>query len=402
MTWSLYKEGKFLEPLRFSNGKTQEDVVKEVLNLIDKGKKIIFVHGMCGTGKSAIALNVARRLGKSSIVVPGKNLQRQYQNDYENSKYLLKDNNEKLKISVITGRKNHKCKFLEDNKKAIPKIKKEINAKLHDIFFGRREEVKETIGNDISADNANIPCKIEIKEKNWNRIKKYLRENKKVNLKDFLDIKDVKRMSVAPVCPYWSPVIPDRYDVKNFENVKKKNYIGLKDTKFNFYQRKPGCKFYEQFNSYIDSDVIVFNSLKYKLESAMNRKPLTKVEIIDECDEFLDSFSNQRSINIERLQSSLRNIFDLSEENAIKLNEIREIVSHLKKSVEIGNEIIPLKKTGIYDLFRILLKCSEVFEELDEENYLFNVEETARIILLRALLQRTWKKDLRKWLIKIR
>ena len=29
--WSLYDKGKALEPLRFSNGKTQEDVVKEVV-----------------------------------------------------------------------------------------------------------------------------------------------------------------------------------------------------------------------------------------------------------------------------------------------------------------------------------------------------------------------------------
>ena len=83
MKWNLYEKGRFLEPLRFSNGKTQEDVVSEVLNLIEKGKKIIFIHGVCGTGKSAIALNIARNLGKTSIVVPGKDLQRQYKKDYE-------------------------------------------------------------------------------------------------------------------------------------------------------------------------------------------------------------------------------------------------------------------------------------------------------------------------------
>src|SRR3989338_10521721 len=35
--WSLYKDGKRLEPLKFSNGKTQEDVVKEVVELINRG-----------------------------------------------------------------------------------------------------------------------------------------------------------------------------------------------------------------------------------------------------------------------------------------------------------------------------------------------------------------------------
>ena len=179
MTWSLYQNNKFLEPLKFSNGKTQEDVVKEVLDAVEEGNKIIFIHGICGTGKSAIALNIARKLGKASVIVPGKNLQSQYKRDYEREKYLLKDGEKKLKISIITGRKNHKCRFLEDNQNAIPIIKKEINAKLHDIFSGKREDVEETIGSDISADNHNIPCKIEIKEKNWKRLKEYLKQNKK-------------------------------------------------------------------------------------------------------------------------------------------------------------------------------------------------------------------------------
>lgn len=403
MTWSLYQNDKFLEPLRFSNGKSQEDVVKEVLNSIKEGNKIIFVHGICGTGKSAIALNIARKLGKTSIVVPGKNLQRQYQKDYEEKKYVLKSSNlknidlekfpklkdlsekkEKLKISIITGRNNHKCNFLEDNREVIPKIKKEINSKLHDIFLGKREEIKKTIGTDISADNYYIPCKIEIKEKNWRKIKEYLKKNKNVRLNNFSAIKDVKRMSIAPVCPYWSPVIPDKYEIKNLENVQKKAYTGLEDTKFIFYKRKSGCKFYEQFNSYIDSDVIVFNSLKYKLESILGRKPLTEVEIIDECDEFLDSFANQKNINIDRLQNSLAYIFTGGEKIERVVKEINEIIKQIKRNERVNHaigsqDIIPLKETGIYDLLRILLNSSNLFEEVDDESYLFNIEETAKM-----------------------
>jgi len=102
MEWNLYEGEKFLDPLCFSNGKTQQDVVKEILSEIEKGEKIIFVKGVCGTGKSAIALNLAKAIGKTSIVVPGKNLQTQYKSDYEGNKYLLKKNGEKLKINVIT------------------------------------------------------------------------------------------------------------------------------------------------------------------------------------------------------------------------------------------------------------------------------------------------------------
>jgi hypothetical protein len=51
MKWSLSEENKELKPLCFSNGKSQEDVVNEILKEIEKGEKIIFVHGVCGTGK---------------------------------------------------------------------------------------------------------------------------------------------------------------------------------------------------------------------------------------------------------------------------------------------------------------------------------------------------------------
>jgi Rad3-related DNA helicase len=384
MAWSLYEKENFLEPLKFSNGKTQEDVVKEVVDSIKAGEKIIFIHGKCGTGKSAIALNIARELGKSSIVVPSKALQQQYKRDYEENKYILNSKKKKLNISVITGRNNHKCKFLEDNKNAIPQQKQEVDSKLYDIFEGRREKLKELLAKDLSADNKNIPCKIEIKEKNMQRLKEYLKQNKKINPKNFDKISDIKRMSIAPVCPYWSPVVPEEYDVKNLSEIDKIKYRGLQGKNFNFYRRKPGCGFYEQFNSYIDSDIIVFNALKYKLESALNRKPCTEVEIIDECDEFLDSFSNQRNINIDRLQNSLLHAVIHDEENFQTIHEINEIINHLKKNSKVNElirsrEIVELKKTGLYDLFKIFLKNSEFMNEIDEESYVYDVEGTVKM-----------------------
>jgi len=384
--WSLYNNEKFLEPLVFSNGKTQEDIVRETIEEIQKGRKIIFIRGICGTGKSAIALNIAKEIGKSSIIVPGKTLQAQYKRDYEKEKYVLKDNKEKLKISIITGRKNHKCKFLEDNKKAIPVIKKEVNSKLHDIFEGKKQEIEKEILRDESADNNSLPCKIEIKEKNWNKIKNYLVRNKNINLKNVQDIKDVKRISVASLCPYWSPVLPSKYELKGpvVKSANIRTYKGLNNTEFLFYERKEGCKFYQQFNSFIDSDVIVFNSLKYKLESAMNRKPATEVEIIDECDEFLDGFSNQRSLNIDRLQNSLIHLITEDENNEKTFTEILNIINHIKKDSKINSstnseEIIPLKNTGIYDILKIFLDSPEILEEVDEESYLYDVLETAKM-----------------------
>jgi len=382
MAWGLYKNQEFLKPLCFSNGKTQEDVVKEVLNLINNGKKIIFVHGVCGTGKSAIALNLANELGKSSIVVPGKNLQAQYKRDYEGEKYLLKKNGERLKISVITGRNNHKCKFLEDNVHAIPKIRREINSKLNDIFSGVSLEIKEK-EDDIYASNPELPCNIEMREKNWLKIKKYIGENKKVNPKNFSSVQDAKRMSVAPACPYWSPVLPEKYEIKSLGETKKRKYEGLDGNIFVQYKRKAGCPFYEQFDFYIDSDVIVFNSLKYKLETALLRKPKTEVEIIDECDEFLDSFSNERTINLDRLNNSLVHTLGSGEGDQDKVEELFELIKHLEKDDRVNNasingEIIPLKSTGIYDILKVFLK-KEWLENIDDESYLIEISETARM-----------------------
>ncbi|MGD9275745.1 MAG: helicase C-terminal domain-containing protein [Candidatus Pacearchaeota archaeon] len=384
MKWSLYKEGKFLEPLKFSNGKTQKDVAEEVLSSIKKGNKIIFVKGICGTGKSAIALNIAKELGKTSIVVPIKNLQAQYEKDYCNNMQIKNSKNEKLRIGVMTGRKNHKCKFLEENQKEEEfNFKREVNSKLHDIFSGVKKPKKEK---DLSADNFNLPCKIEIREKNWNKIKEYLKKNKDVDVKNFSDIKDVKRASVAASCPYWCPVLSERYEFggRSFINAIKKKYSGINNEKFVYYERKSGCGFYNQFNSYVDSDVIVFNSMKYKLESALDRKPLTEVEIIDECDEFLDSFSNQRSINLERLQNSLMYFFDPSPENQEIIEECLAIIKQIKKDGKIKSaierdEIISLRETGIYDLLRLFLKNKNFVYDFDDESYVFEVQETARI-----------------------
>ncbi len=378
--WSLYHEKNFLEPLKFSNGKTQEDIVKEVLDSVKEGYRIIFIKGVCGTGKSAVALNIAKEIGKTCIVVPGKTLQSQYKEDYENKKYLIKKNGERLKISIITGRNNHKCKFLEMAN--APIFKEERNLKLNEIFMKRENNTEK----DTSADNPYIPCKIEIKEKNWYRIKEYLKQNNNIDPTDFLDIKDVKRNSIAPVCPYWCPVFPDKFELggKSFEGIKKRNYAGLKGVKFNLYQRVHGCKFYEQFNSYIDSDVLVFNSLKYKLESSMNRKPETEAEIIDECDEFLDSFSNQRTINLDRLQNSLNQIVLESENSELIIRQISRTIEEIKDNPRIqhsvsSKDIIPLKETEIYDLFKLILDNNEFLYDIDDESYLFEVAETARM-----------------------
>jgi len=344
--FNLYRNGSRLDALKFSNGKNQGDIVREVVDCIKEGKKVILIRGVCGTGKSLIALNVAKELGNASIIVPGKALQKQYFKDYSSESYVLKKDHTKLKIKVISGRNNHRCLYCSD----------------------------------CSADDSLLPCKIEIKESNFNKLQEYIRENPKV--KNNLTLKEIRRMSVAPICPYWSPIVPAEMDLNL--GGEKRTYVGLKGIKFILYNRKKGCSYYNQFNSYLDSEAIIFNSAKYKLESVMNRKPATEVEIIDECDEFLDSFSNISRINFNRFSSALMNIFPDDESVTFVLEKLFKLVQDILRDEDVKNSvdselIFEMKASPIYELFRILLDNSKLIDSIDDDgNYCHNVYEIAR------------------------
>jgi Rad3-related DNA helicase len=379
--WNLYENDKQLVPLEFSNKKNQEDIVNETLKKIKENHKIIFIKGGCGTGKSAIALNIAKELGRASIVVPAKALQEQYEEDYMNKKYILKDG-KKLNIKVIKGRSNFNCQFLKEGHTS----KEETNLTLKD--FEDDEEIESSINiypsyNDDSCDNFLLPCKIEIKERNAKKIKEYLQKNKKVN--QYLDMKEVRRMSIAPLCHYWCPMIPSVIDLKTLEGAQKIIYKGLENTSYTIYRRKKGCGYYDQYLSYADADVIIFNSMKYKLETAMNRKPATDIEIIDECDEFLDSFSEQERLNLVRLNFSLSTLFTENENTQKAINDLIKITSQLiqNKAIEkqaIDGIILPLKDTKILDLLKIFIDADVMNSvECDEENYCFHCEKVAKL-----------------------
>ena len=335
--FNLYDSGNRKQALKFSNKLTQENVVNKVVELINLGKKVIFIRGVCGSGKSAMALNIAKAVGNASIIVPGKTLQKQYQDDYSKSKYVLKGDHKKLKIKVITGRENHSCLFKKG----------------------------------VSANDDELPCKIEIKEKNTWKIKEYLKQNPKV--RNDIELSDVRRMSIAPVCPHWSPIVPAMADLNL--DARKVPYIGLNGVEYIIYNRKAGCSYYEQFNAYKEAEVIVFNSAKYKLEFLMNRKPATKVEIIDECDEFLDSFSNSKIINLPRLGNALLTFFSEDDKLNVAVRKIQELINDILNE-EINEEIFPFRSTSINELFELFLDNTGIIDDIDEDSYVHAVFET--------------------------
>src|SRR3989338_10238677 len=370
--WSLYENKKRLEPLKFSNGKSQDDIVKEVLDAIKEGNKIIFIKGVCGTGKSAIALNIAKELGRVSIVVPIKNLQKQYEDDYTEKKHILRDNGQKLKIKVIKGRQNFSCPFLKENS-----IKEERNSTLNifDSPFKRKQPWE--LPADESCENSALPCKIEINKRNEKKIREYLKMNEKV--KDTIPLSFVRRMSVAPVCSYYSPVVPSDINL-GLDDARKIQYKGLHNINFTIYSRKAGCQYYEQYLRYIDSDVLIFNSHKYKLETVMNRKPCTDVEIIDECDEFLDSFANSGIINLNRLYFALGYLFSDNEKANKEISEITGIADEIINDRNLAcDRIIPIKDTKLFLLLKKFFESDLMSHvECDEENYCYHADEIAK------------------------
>lgn len=344
--WSLFKKkigegldtfdcsGDKLEPLMFSNGKTQADVVKEILDSINSGAKVIFVKGVCGTGKSAIALNLARYFKKASIVVPIKNLQDQYEKDYSREMFLVKEN-KKLKISVIKGRNNFKCPFLGSK-----------------------------------ADDLELPCTIELREKNIHRIKEYIKLAGK-SPEDFSSIEDVRRMSVAPACPYWSPLMPAEANVKFLEKAEKKKFQAVSGKEYALFHRKKGCEYYDQYQSYSDSDVLIYNSLKYVLETAIGRRPKTDIDIIDECDEFLDGFAQEKKINLSRLLSALQALPVARENKEV----VRELVFQINEIlINPSEEIEKIVNTKMIKLAEKIIANPYIAED-DEDNYYNKVFE---------------------------
>lgn len=347
-SWSLQENGNKLKPLEFSNGKTQEDVVKEVCMHIKNGVKVVFIHGACGTGKSAIALNIAREIGKASIVVPVKGLQRQYEEDYMHKKQVFKKNGKKMKIAMITGRENHDSLLIPGK----------------------------------SCADQTLPDTVKLTEKNLEFLEKYYEENPLLSKKDFPGLKNIKRISVAPANPYWSPIVNAAYELP-LKDAKKIRYDGVDGREYIFYHRKKGCSYFDQYLAYVQADVIIFNAAKYKIEMALGRKPATEVDIIDEADEFLDNFSSQEELNLTRLHSALQHLSveNLnSQKNRDKLMELIELEEKNKRALGVdSSKIFELKNTHLYEFFRLLLSDLELQSEIsiDELTYASTALEIA-------------------------
>ena len=348
--WNLNDESGPIPPLKFSNEKTQEDIVKEILDLIEQGNKVIFLHGTCGTGKSAIALNIARVLGKTSVVVPVKNLQKQYEEDYMGNKFLIKPDGKKMKIAMMTGRSNHDS-LIEPG---------------------------------VSCADPNLPENIKITEKNYNQLVEYHKENPFLSGNNTPELKNIRRLTIAPANPYWSPIIPSSFELGQLKDAKKIKYLGADGKEYIFYHRKPGCSYYDQYLAYKKADVIIFNAAKYKAEMSLGRKPMTEVEIIDEADEFLDGLFQQEELNLTRLGYALTTLVPdslIAKEIITEILDLIKLEEQNKRATGIDEEnVFKISETKILEMLELFVSNTELEAEIaiDELNYSNKALETAR------------------------
>ena len=339
--WSLYDNGTKLEPLRFSNGKTQEDVVREIVDLVRKGTKVIFLQGACGTGKSAIALNVGRILGRTSIVVPVKALQKQYEKDYMEQKYVLKHDGTRMKIAMISGRDNHDS----------------------------------LIKPGASCADPYLPETIKIHEKNYNQLIEYYQNNTLLDARGDILLEDIGRILIAPANPYWSPILPADFEIRLLRDARKYSYVGANGRKYVFYHRKEGCSYYDQYLAYIMADVIIFNAAKYLAELSIGRKPATEIDIIDEADDFLDNLFQQESLNLTRLARAFDMLITVNprvKDKIKKIIELIEVEEQRCRALGIDSErIYSLRETNVANLLSLAIGDAALEAEivLDELNY---------------------------------
>lgn len=213
------------------------------------------------------------------------------------------------------------------------------------------------------------------------QLSEYYQANPFITRKQQPLLKQLRRISIAPANPYWSPIAPADYELP-LPDATHYRYTGLQGRDFIFYHRKQGCSYYDQYLSYIRADVIIFNAAKYKIEVALNRKPKTAVDIIDEADEFLDSFAAQEEINLNRCGTALGSFF-VDDVDAVtikeKLMESIKLEEQQKRALGVTDAIVKLQDTFLGNCLKLAYADRVLRAELavDDTHYAHTLYELA-------------------------
>ncbi|KXB07748.1 hypothetical protein AKJ51_00095 [candidate division MSBL1 archaeon SCGC-AAA382A20] len=326
--------GSKLKPLSYSTGKDQAEVIEEVLEAFESSD-IVFLKGVVGSGKSVIGIRTALEFGGGTVSVPTKVLSRQYRKDYERDKYFLTEDGEKAGISVLKGRRNFTCPYIEEN---YPESRYK------------------------SCQNRSLPCSRPLD-------------------------KDESRLEALKECSYWGFIFPTSSPLKKRDE-HVGSYRSLSGRHSLLLKKEGGCPYWGQFKSYLDADVNVMNSKKWEVESLIGRLPLTEVTVIDEADAWLDGLSSRISLTEERIGRLANTLREegLGEE----MEKVRTIWTDYKEGFE---DAIPLAEDlaevleGIdlgsnlyWDLKRVLDFEDEVVSETEEEKITYYIPDPGPVL----------------------
>jgi len=102
---------------------------------------------------------------------------------------------------------------------------------------------------------------------------------------------DETRLEVAGQCPGYSPRLPLSDNL--LQDYKRYPYKTGDNIMMALYMSKNPCRYYKQFISYNNADIIILNDIMWLIETSMNRKPIVDIEVFDEADHFLDKLSTE-------------------------------------------------------------------------------------------------------------
>jgi len=307
LEFGLFEDSGSLAPRRYSSGKTQADLIKEIVGAFDDND-IVFLRATVGSGKSAIGLRTILEFGRGIISVPTKILSDQYAAAYEGKKYFVKEDGSKLKIGILKGRRNFRCRLQADK------------------------------GRDFSCDSSTLPCKRPIDWKGGER-----------------------RVDAVRECPHWGFIFRSEI-AKPIKDARKAPYKGIKGDWT--WCMKGECPYWKQFGAYVDSDAIVMNSAKWAAEVNAGRLPAVPITVIDEADYWLDSLAVKVSVTertMSWLQEAVRRNLEFSGEDETELKEMMgELRDEWSESLDGSGKPIKL----VQSLVRILNGIDETAGDL--------------------------------------
>lgn len=240
----MYDRSGKLKPRRYSSGKTQVDLVQEILGAFEVCD-MVFLRGTVGSGKSVVGIRTILEYGRGVVSVPTKVLSDQYAASYEREKYFLKEDGSRAKIGILKGRRNFACLFTAGE--------------------GKR----------ASCASSNLPC--------TRPLRKGLGE---------------RRLDAVQECPQWGFIFQSGW-ASSVKDALKLPYEGISGKWL--WCMKGECPYWKQFQAYVQADAIVMNSMKWSAEVSIGRLPRVPLTVIDEADEWLDSLAVKVTLTQRRI-----------------------------------------------------------------------------------------------------